>query len=40
MTNDPFNRQTGETRAIAVFRAVVFAKRGGTVKVPAELVQR
>lgn len=40
MTNDPFNRVTSETRTIAVFRAVVFAKRGGTVKVPAELVQR
>ncbi|MBV4475373.1 hypothetical protein [Pseudomonas botevensis] len=39
-TNDPFNRVTGETRPIAVFRAVVFAKRGGAVKVPAELVQR
>lgn len=40
MTNDPFNRQTGETRTIAVFRAVVFAKRGATVKVPAELIQQ
>lgn len=39
-TNDPFNRVTGETRAIAVFRAVVFAKRGTTVKVPAELIQQ
>lgn len=38
-TNDPFNRQPGETRTIAVFRAVVFAKRGNTVKVPAELIQ-
>ena len=37
---DPFNRQPGETRTIAVFRAVVFAKRGGTVKVPAELIQQ
>lgn len=37
--NDPFNRQPGETRAIAVFRAVVFAKRGATVTVPAELIQ-
>jgi len=37
-TNDPFNRQPGETRTIAVFRAVVFAKRGATVKVPAELI--
>lgn len=39
MTNDPFNRQIGETRTIAVFRAVVFAKRGATVNVPAELIQ-
>jgi hypothetical protein len=39
-TNDPFNRQPGETRAIAVFRAEVFAKHGGTVKVPAELFQQ
>ncbi|WP_192558123.1 hypothetical protein [Pseudomonas allokribbensis] len=37
-TNDPFNRQPGETRTIAVFRAVVFAKLGATVKVPAELL--
>lgn len=40
MTNDPFNRQFGETRIIAVFRAVVFAKRGATVMVPAELIQQ
>lgn len=39
-TNDPCNRQPGETRTIAVFRAVVFAKRGATVKVPAELIQQ
>lgn len=39
-TNDPCNRQPGETRTIAVFRAVVFAKRGNTVKVPAELIQQ
>ncbi|MBC3272271.1 hypothetical protein HU765_20235 [Pseudomonas sp. SWRI81] len=39
-TNDPCNRQPGETRTIAVFRAVVFAKRGASVKVPAELVQQ
>ncbi|WP_236189359.1 hypothetical protein [Pseudomonas pharyngis] len=39
-TNDPFNRQPGETRTIAVFRAVVFAKLGATVKVPAELIQQ
>ena len=38
--NDPFNRQPGETRTIAVFRAVVFAKRGAAVKVPAELIQQ
>ena len=37
-TNDPLNRQPGETRTIAVFRAVVFAKCGGAVKVPAELL--
>jgi hypothetical protein len=40
LTNEPFNRQAGETRTIAVFRAVVFAKRGATVKVPAELIQQ
>jgi hypothetical protein len=40
MTNDPFNRQPGETRIIAVFRAVVFAKRGAAVSVPAELIQQ
>ncbi|MCU7217514.1 hypothetical protein [Pseudomonas sp. VE 196-7] len=40
MANDPFSRQAGETRTIAVFRAVVFAKRGATVKVPAELIQQ
>ncbi|RBB99630.1 hypothetical protein C3E97_020380 [Pseudomonas sp. MWU12-2115] len=39
-TNDPFNRQPGETRTIAVFRAVLFAKRGATVSVPAELIQQ
>ena len=39
-TNDPFNRQPGETRTIAVCRAVVFAKCGGAVKVPAELIQQ
>jgi hypothetical protein len=39
-TNDPFNRVNGETRTIAVFRAVVFAERGTTVKVPAELIQQ
>ncbi|PIF47826.1 hypothetical protein CLU80_0046 [Pseudomonas sp. 29] len=40
MTNDPFNRQTGETRTIAVFRSVVFARCGAAVKVPAELIQQ
>ena len=40
MTNDPFNRQPGETRTVAVFRAVVFAKRGAAVKVPADLIQQ
>ncbi|EJN36359.1 hypothetical protein [Pseudomonas sp. GM80] len=40
MTNDLFNRETGETRTTAVFRAVVFATRGATVKVPAELFQQ
>ncbi|WP_433899377.1 hypothetical protein [Pseudomonas sp. PSE1(2024)] len=39
VTNDPLSRQIGETRTIAVFRAVVFAKHGATVKVPAELIQ-
>ncbi|MFJ2541068.1 hypothetical protein [Pseudomonas sp. NPDC087614] len=39
-TNDPFNRQPGESRTIAVFRAVVFSKRGATLKVPAELIQQ
>lgn len=39
-TNEPFNRQPGETRTIAVLRAVVFAKRGATVNVPAELIQQ
>ncbi|MGG2019003.1 hypothetical protein AB1J88_03065 [Pseudomonas sp. S8] len=39
-TNAPFNRQSGETRTIAVFRAVVFAKRGAAVEVPAELVHQ
>ena len=37
---DPFNRQPGETRTIAVFRAVVFAMRGITVEIPAELIQQ
>lgn len=39
-TNDPLNRQPGETRTIAVFRAVVLAKRGAAVQVPAELIQQ
>ncbi|VVM98546.1 hypothetical protein [Pseudomonas fluorescens] len=38
--NDPFNRQPGETRTIAVYRAVVFARCGATVKVPTELIQQ
>lgn len=40
LTSDPLNRQPGETRIIAVFRVVIFAKRGATVKVPAELIQQ
>jgi len=36
-TNDPFNRQPGETRTVAVFRAVIFAKHGATFKVPSAL---
>ncbi|WP_339433042.1 hypothetical protein [Pseudomonas sp. EA_65y_Pfl2_P78] len=40
LTKDPFNRQPGESRTITVFLAVVFAKRGATVKVPAELIPR
>ncbi|SDS77291.1 hypothetical protein SAMN05216496_2386 [Pseudomonas sp. Z003-0.4C(8344-21)] len=40
MTSDPFNRQPGETRTIAVLRAVVFAMRGAAVKIPAELIQQ
>jgi hypothetical protein len=39
LTRDPCNRQPGETREIAVFRAVVFANLGTTVSVPAELIQ-
>ncbi|MBY8958325.1 hypothetical protein J1G18_13610 [Pseudomonas sp. MIS38] len=39
-TNEPFNRQPGETRTIAVFRAVVFAKLGATVTVPADFIQQ
>lgn len=38
LTRDPCNRQPGETREIAVFRAVVFANLGTTVSVPAELI--
>ena len=37
-THDPCNRQPGETREIAVCRAVVFAKTGNTISVPAELI--
>jgi hypothetical protein len=40
VTNDPFNRQPGDTRTIAVLRAVVFAKRGAAVSVPAELIHQ
>jgi hypothetical protein len=40
MTSDPLNRKPGETRTVAVFRAVVFAKRGAAVEVPVELVQQ
>jgi len=36
-TCNPCNRQPGDTREIAVCRAVVFAKHGNTVRVPAEL---
>jgi hypothetical protein len=39
LTNDPFNRQPGETRTIAAFRAVVFAKHGAKVSIPADLIQ-
>lgn len=35
---EPWHRMDGETRTIAVFRAVVWAKRGPNVKVPAELI--
>jgi len=35
---EPWHRMDGETRAIAVTRAVVFAKHGKTVSVPAELI--
>lgn len=37
-TRDPFQRQSGETRDSAVFRAVVSAKFGNTIRVPAELI--
>ena len=40
LTNDPCNRQPGETRTVAVFRAVIFAKRGDALKVPAELIHQ
>jgi hypothetical protein len=40
LTKNQFNRQPGEIRTIAVFRAVVFAKSGTTVKAPAELIQQ
>ena len=38
-THDPCNRQPGDTREVAVCRAVVFALTGTTVSVPAELIQ-
>ncbi|MGV8860421.1 MAG: hypothetical protein ACOH2O_11390 [Pseudomonas sp.] len=38
MKNDPFERQTGETRVIAACRAIVAAKFGDTVRIPAEFV--
>ncbi|MNF41370.1 hypothetical protein D3C84_223940 [compost metagenome] len=36
---EPWHRMDGETRTIAVFRAVVWAKLGKTVSVPAEHIQ-
>jgi hypothetical protein len=36
---EPWHRMDGETRSIAVFRAVVFAKHGTNVSVPAKLIQ-
>ncbi|CAI8814903.1 DUF3846 domain-containing protein [Pseudomonas sp. IT-P12] len=36
-TCDPFQHQPGDTRAMAVFRAVVFAKFGAAVSIPAAL---
>lgn len=38
-TRDPCNRQPGETREIAVCRAVVFAWTGAKVSIPAYLIQ-
>lgn len=38
-TRDPCNRQPGDTREEAVQRAVVFAKHGATLSVPAELAR-
>ena len=35
---DPCERQPGETRAIAVCRAVVAVRIGNTVSIPAELI--
>lgn len=37
---EPWHRMDGETRTIAVFRAVVWAKHGNTVRVPAELIKQ
>ena len=39
ITRNPCNRQHGETREIAVCRAVVFAQTGNTINVPVELIQ-
>ncbi|WP_085696326.1 hypothetical protein [Pseudomonas sp. B26(2017)] len=36
MTGNPFNRQAGESRTIAVYRALVFAMHGPAIEVPAE----
>lgn len=35
---EPWHRMDGATRTIAVIRAVVFAKHGKVVSVPAELI--
>ena len=38
-TRDPCNRQPGDTREEAVQRAVVFAKHGAVLSVPANLAR-